>query len=175
MKNPVSLLPDFFMKEERYIAVMESPVGWLKLTSDLEYLTKIEFVKSKEKPVNHLPEILVKTQNQLTEYFNGERENFRLKLKPEGSDFQKKIWNLLLNIPFGETASYLDIAKLSGSEKNTRAVGLANGKNPIPIVIPCHRVIGSNGKLTGYAGGIEKKRWLLHHELTVSKNTGLLF
>jgi methylated-DNA-[protein]-cysteine S-methyltransferase len=112
---------------------------------------------------------------QLIEYFNGTRTEFSLNLNPEGTKFQKKIWQFVESIPFGKTVSYLDIALLSGSEKNTRAVGLANGKNPIPIIIPCHRVIGSSGKMTGYAGGIERKKWLLIHEQNIVKPAGKLF
>lgn len=163
------------MTEKRYITFLESPIGWLKLTSDSFSLLKVEFENSKGSSDNKLPEILVETKQQLNEYFSGNRTNFQLKLKPEGTEFQQKIWDLVKNVPFGKTATYLDFAKLSGSEKNTRAVGLANGKNPIPIIIPCHRIIGSNGKLTGYAGGIERKRWLLQHELTSSGTGGLLF
>ncbi len=163
------------MEQNLYTTFLESPVGWLKITADEESLLSIEFKDSKENSKNKLPEILVKTKKQLQEYFRGKRKTFQLKIRPEGTEFQKKIWELVQNVPFGKTVSYLKIAMQSGSEKNTRAVGLANGKNPIPIVIPCHRIIGSNGKLTGYAGGIEKKQWLLKHELENSENTGLLF
>jgi len=169
------LVPGFFMEKKLYTAFLESPVGWLKLTSDSEFILKVEFNNSKEPSGNKLPEILIKTKQQLTEYFSGKREKFQLEMKPSGTEFQQKIWKLVEDIPFGKTASYLEIAKLSGSEKNTRAVGLANGKNPIPIIIPCHRIIGTNGKLTGYAGGIERKRWLLQHELTRFKKPGSLF
>ena len=121
------------------------------------------------------PTILKETESQLKEYFAGDRKHFNLRLAPEGTEFQQKIWQLVEKVPFGETSSYLDIAKQSGSEKNTRAVGLANGKNPIPIIIPCHRIIGSSGKLTGYAGGLERKRWLLKHELANTTSVGRLF
>ena len=100
---------------------------------------------------------------------------FDLQVAPKGTDFQKNTWHFVENVNFGETASYLDIAVKTGSSKNTRAVGLANGKNPIPIVIPCHRIIGTNGKLTGYAGGIERKQWLLRHELDHSERKDSLF
>lgn len=98
-----------------------------------------------------------------------------MKLAPTGTEFQQKVWEQVGAIPFGETISYLGIDQKTGSAKNTRAVGLAVGKNPIVITIPCHRIIGSNGKLIGYAGGLERKRWLLYHELTNSKKPGLLF
>lgn len=163
------------MEENLHIAFWKSPIGYLKLTASSEYLIKIEFSEFHEIHNNTLSEILVITQKQLSEYFNGKRKFFNVNLKPEGSVFQKKIWNIVQDVPFGKTASYLEIAKRSGSANNTRAVGLANGKNPIPIIIPCHRIIGSNGKLTGYAGGIDRKKWLLHHELLFSENRGLLF
>lgn len=163
------------MKENIYTDYLETPVGWLKLTSDTDFLLSVKFQDSKGTADLNLPEILVKAKQQLSEYFEEKRQTFQLELQPKGTEFQKKIWNLLQKVPFGKTATYLDIAQLSGSEKNTRAVGLANGKNPIAIIIPCHRIIGTNGKLTGYAGGIERKRWLLHHELISSNNPELLF
>ncbi|WP_303919684.1 methylated-DNA--[protein]-cysteine S-methyltransferase [Draconibacterium sediminis] len=156
----------------RYI---NSPVGWLKLQSTEMALTAISFYAEKEENSAVQQKILEDTENQLQEYFAGERKDFNLQLAPEGTDFQQKIWELVQNVDYGVTASYLDIAKLSGSEKNTRAVGLANGKNPIPIIIPCHRIVGSSGKLTGYAGGLERKRWLLNHELLHTPSTTRLF
>jgi methylated-DNA-[protein]-cysteine S-methyltransferase len=102
--------------------------------------------------------------NQIIEYLCGERTNFDIKVVPQGTDFQKKVWEALLTIPYGEVASYKDIAEKIGNPKAVRAVGQANSKNPIPIIIPCHRVIGSNGKLTGYALGLDMKRKLLEIE-----------
>ncbi|MBN1984768.1 MAG: methylated-DNA--[protein]-cysteine S-methyltransferase [Prolixibacteraceae bacterium] len=163
------------MKVNIYTDYLKTPVGWLKLTSDTDFLLSVKFQNSKGTADLNLPEILEKAKQQLSEYFEGKRQTFQLELQPKGTEFQKKIWNLLQSVPFGKTATYLDIARLSGSEKNTRAAGLANGKNPIAIIIPCHRIIGTNGKLTGYAGGIERKRWLLHHELIFSNNPELLF
>ena len=156
----------------RYI---NSPVGWLKLQSSEMALTAISFDAEKAENSAVQPKILENTETQLQEYFAGERKDFNLQLAPVGTDFQQKIWKLVQNVDYGGTASYLDIAKLSGSEKNTRAVGLANGKNPIPIIIPCHRIVGSSGKLTGYAGGLERKRWLLNHELLHTPSTTRLF
>ncbi|WP_163321862.1 methylated-DNA--[protein]-cysteine S-methyltransferase [Draconibacterium mangrovi] len=154
---------------------MNSPVGWLKLQSTETALAAVSFDSEKAENSADQPNILENAESQLREYFAGERKNFNLQLAPEGTDFQQKIWELVQNVDFGATASYLDIAKLSGSEKNTRAVGLANGKNPIPIIIPCHRIVGSSGKLTGYAGGLERKRWLLNHELLHTPSTTRLF
>ncbi len=158
-----------------YYTTIQSPVGFLKITTDDMALLSVDFTDQYSEPVDFKPEILLATVLQLSEYFNGTRTEFSLNLNPEGTEFQKKIWQLVESIPYGKTVSYLDIAKLSGSEKNTRAVGLANGKNPIPIIIPCHRVIGSSGKMTGYAGGIERKKWLLLHEQNIVKPVGKLF
>ena len=107
-----------------------------------------------------LPEV----QQQLAEYFAGTRRHFDLQLKMEGTEFQRRVWNALLEIPFGETKSYGYQARRIGLPDAARAVGAANGQNPISIIVPCHRVIGANGALTGYGGGIERKRWLLAHE-----------
>lgn len=111
--------------------------------------------------------ILTQTELQLNEYFNGKRKSFDIELDPEGTDFQKKVWNELQKIPYGETISYQELATRCGSKNYSRAVGSANGKNPLPIIIPCHRVINKSGKLGGYAGGLELKRKLLELE----KNT----
>lgn len=108
--------------------------------------------------------ILPEARRQLAEYFEGRRQVFDLELKMEGTEFQKRVWNALLDIPFGETRSYGQQARHIGLPDAPRAVGAANGQNPISIIVPCHRVIGANGALTGYGGGIERKRWLLAHE-----------
>ena len=105
--------------------------------------------------------VLIETERQLTEYFSGARTDFDLPLEPHGSEFQKKVWRALTEIPFGKTSSYLDLAKAVASAKAVRAVGAANGKNPLSIIVPCHRVIGANGSLTGFAGGVEAKAKLL--------------
>lgn len=109
-------------------------------------------------------EILTQAREQLTEYFAGKRTTFELPLEALGSAFEHRVWNALRRIPFGSTISYGELAKRLGDPLQARAVGTANGKNPIPIIVPCHRVIGSNGDLTGFGGGIECKRWLLQHE-----------
>ncbi|PID44044.1 MAG: cysteine methyltransferase [Gammaproteobacteria bacterium] len=108
--------------------------------------------------------ILVQAALQFSEYFGGERQSFSVPFDAEGTDFQMRVWQALLSIPYGETWSYQSLANAINHPKATRAVGLANGKNPLSIIVPCHRVIGKNGKLAGYAGGIERKRWLLEHE-----------
>ncbi|GGB27306.1 methylated-DNA--protein-cysteine methyltransferase [Flexivirga endophytica] len=108
--------------------------------------------------------LLDEAARQLTEYFAGDRTEFDLPLHPKGTEFQQRVWRALCDIPFGRTWSYGELAQHIGSPTASRAVGLANGRNPISIVIPCHRVIGANGSMTGYGGGIERKRWLLAHE-----------
>ncbi len=168
------MVSDFFM-EAIFYTYYNSPVGWLKLTSTPDSLWSVSFEEIQGENSSEIPQFLKESVQQLDEYFKGTRKEFKLKLAPEGTDFQQKIWKLVENVNYGQTASYLDISIQSGSEKNTRAVGLANGKNPIPIIIPCHRIIGSNGKLTGYAGGLERKRWLLLHEQQHSAYSDLLF
>lgn len=114
-------------------------------------------------------------KKQMEEYFKGTRTNFDLPFIAQGTFFQEKIWKELQNIPYGATISYKELAKRIGNPKSVRAVGTANGRNPISIIIPCHRVIGSDGSLTGYGGGIDKKRWLLEHEIKWAQKPGLLF
>ncbi|WP_340114330.1 methylated-DNA--[protein]-cysteine S-methyltransferase [Maribellus mangrovi] len=161
--------------ENTFFTYLSSPVGWLKLTGNSNSLLSVSFEEMEGDGSSELPPILKKSRRQLEEYFEGIRKEFDLKLSPEGTDFQQKIWKLVTNVSYGKTATYHDISVQSGSEKSTRAVGLANGKNPIPIIIPCHRIIGSNGKLTGYAGGLERKRWLLLHEQQNSPKQDMLF
>lgn len=108
--------------------------------------------------------ILLETERQLTEYFAGKRTQFELPLEAWGTEFQMKVWRALRDIPFGQTRSYLDLARVVGSPKASRAVGIANGKNPLSIIVPCHRVVGSDGALTGFAGGLETKAKLLDLE-----------
>jgi methylated-DNA-[protein]-cysteine S-methyltransferase len=111
-----------------------------------------------------IPLILSDAVSQLKEYFEGERNDFTFKLNPRGTDFQQKVWKGLLEIPYGKTRTYLEQSKILGNVKAIRAVAAANGKNPLLIVVPCHRVIGTDGLLTGYAGGLWRKKWLLEHE-----------
>lgn len=163
------------MDKIEFILFYDSPVGILKLVSNATHLKSISFCNKKENDSEIIPEILLETINQINEYFSGKRKIFNLKTDPEGSSFQKTIWKLVLNVPYGETTSYNEISRQTGIKGNVRAVGSANGKNPLPIIIPCHRIIGSNGKLTGYSGGLERKKWLILHEKSHSKNPQLLF
>ena len=144
--------------------IVSSPLGFTKIVGDEDGIRQITVLDSQETPTDIIPEELEDCARQLAEYFDGSRQYFDLQLNPEGSDFQKEIWDLLLEIPYGKTCSYLELSKKYGDPKAIRAVAGANGKNPLWIVIPCHRVIGSKGELTGYAGGIHRKKWLLEHE-----------
>ena len=147
---------------------MTSPVGKLKLVASANALVAVLWERERPNRVKLEPmlldpyhPVLADTERQLTEYFGGARTEFDLPLEPRGSEFQKTVWRALRAIPFGTTRSYLDLAKAIGSNNAARAVGAANGKNPISIIVPCHRVIGSDGTLTGFAGGLEVKAKLL--------------
>ena len=148
---------------------LESPIGILLLAGNEKGLKFIGFPEGKGK-INPPPDWLrdekrfMNTESQLSQYFDGRRQSFDLKLAPSGTAFQLAVLDALQTIPFGETRSYLDIARQIGRPTAVRAVGAANGRNPLPIVIPCHRVIGSDGSLTGFGGGLETKRYLLQLE-----------
>lgn len=146
------------------VAYIKTPLGIAKITGNEEGLSSIIVLNSAEQLTDIIPESLEDAVYQLNEYFEGTRKRFQLDLNPEGTDFQKRVWKQLEQIPYGKTTSYLELSKSLGDVKAIRAVGAANGKNPLWIVIPCHRIIGSDGALTGYAGGIPRKRWLLEHE-----------
>jgi methylated-DNA-[protein]-cysteine S-methyltransferase len=143
-----------------------SPIGCLEIKAAQSNLLSVKFMTNDIQPDINLPncEIIEQTISQLDEYFNHNRKEFDLALHFNGSDFQVKVWKELLEIPYGITTSYGKIALKLGSFKKTRAVGFANGKNPLAIVVPCHRVIGENGDLVGYAGGLWRKKWLLELE-----------
>jgi methylated-DNA-[protein]-cysteine S-methyltransferase len=154
-----------------FYKTLKSPVGELKLVASEKGLAAILWENDNPKRVRLAPlekndchPVLLETERQLVDYFAGRREAFSLKLDFEGTEFQKKVWHALTTIPFGKTRSYGQIARQIGRPKASRAVGAANGKNPISIIAPCHRVIGSNGKLTGFAGGLEIKAQLLKLE-----------
>lgn len=144
--------------------VFETPMGRLRLTEDETGICAVEFT---EAPVTKVPpgsRYLEAGKAQLLEYFAGQRKVFDLPLALSGTDFQTRVWNALRDIPYGETRSYQQIAAAVGNPKATRAVGMANNRNPLPILLPCHRVVGKNGSLTGYAGGLERKECLLKLE-----------
>jgi len=145
-------------------AYIQTPLGITKLVGDENGLNSISVLDTDEETTEVVPEVLEDAYYQLKEYFEGNREKFNLELNPAGTEFQQRVWKALLNIPYGKTTSYLELSKTLGDVKAIRAVAAANGKNPLWIVIPCHRVIGSDGSLTGYAGGLHRKKWLLEHE-----------
>lgn len=151
---------------------IESPVGKLTLVANSNALVAVLWEREHPKRVkfgtaklHRQQPILLEAERQLAEYFSGGRVEFDLPLEPDGSEFQKKVWQLLREIPFGQTRSYRDLAKAVGSAKAARAVGAANSKNPLSIIVPCHRVVGSDGSLTGFAGGLETKAALLTLEI----------
>lgn len=158
---------------------MDSPIGNLQIQVENQKVTKVEFRPKKHKTPSNCNtadrEIFELCQQQLIEYFNGKRTSFDLPVELRGTEFQKSVWKQLEKIPFGKTISYKELAIQIGNPLSVRAVGAANGKNPVSIIIPCHRVIGSNGSLTGYGGGIERKEWLLEHEQKLASGVNLLF
>ncbi|MFS4492871.1 methylated-DNA--[protein]-cysteine S-methyltransferase [Maribacter sp. 2308TA10-17] len=152
-------------------AYISTPLGIAKLEGDTDGLSAISVLDTEETLTDVIPEVLEDAVYQLNEYFEGQRENFNLQLKPQGTPFQQGVWKELLNIPYGKTMSYLELSKKLGDVKAIRAVAAANGKNPLWIIVPCHRVIGSDGSLTGYAGGLHRKKWLLAHENPVKQGS----
>ena len=163
------------MSKEKHIK-FESPVGWLKVTEKDGAITAVNFVDGEDKGLTSTDSaVLEKAVHQLKEYFSAQRKNFDLTLNFSGTDFQKRVWTEIENIPYGKTISYMDIAKRLGDPKAVRAVGMACNKNPIAIICPCHRVIGSDGDLTGYYSGIDRKRDLLSIEnpMVFGKQTSL--
>ena len=146
-----------------YYAYFDSPIGLVEVSGTDSAILSVEFVDSEQ--VNYESNGYVKqAADQVAEYFAGHRQNFNMNLEFDGTDFQRRVWQALLSVPYGETVSYQDIANAIENPRAVRAVGAANGQNPISIVVPCHRIIGSNGQLTGYGSGLWRKEWLLNHE-----------
>ena len=150
---------------------INTPLGFTEIQGDENGISKIHVMSENVEISTKIPEELKEAVLQLQDYFDGKRTTFTFPLNPSGTDFQKKVWDELLHIPFGKTCSYLDLSKKLGDVKAIRAVASANGKNPLWIVVPCHRVIGTDGSLTGYAGGLWRKKWLLEHENPVKQET----
>ncbi|MCK7589588.1 methylated-DNA--[protein]-cysteine S-methyltransferase [Subsaxibacter sp. CAU 1640] len=151
--------------------IIKSPLGYTKISGDENGISAISILNSEETETDIIPEVLQDCVYQLQEYFEGSRKHFDLQLNPNGTSFQKKVWEQLQTIPYGKSLSYLELSKQLGDEKAIRAVANANGKNPLWIVVPCHRVIGSDGSLTGYAGGLHRKQCLLEHESPYKQQT----
>ncbi|WP_255555176.1 methylated-DNA--[protein]-cysteine S-methyltransferase [Flavobacterium sp. NKUCC04_CG] len=145
-------------------ALMSTPFGTLFLEADELGMTQIRMATIADVATENTSKYIDATQTQLTEYFEGNRQTFDLCLHPIGTDFQQKVWRELQNIPYGRAVSYLEMSKRLGNVKAIRAAASANGKNPLLIVIPCHRVIGKDGSLTGFTAGLAVKKWLLEHE-----------
>lgn len=165
------------MQEENFL--YPSPLGQIFLKVDAEYLKVASFINEEIETAKiiTLPKsaLLLKTINCLDRYFSGEDLSLHLPVQQDGTEFQQKVWKALLTIKPGFTQSYLGLSKIIGNAKAIRAVGAANGKNNIALIVPCHRVIGSNGKLIGYASGLWRKSWLLQHEAKFTKKINLLF
>jgi methylated-DNA-[protein]-cysteine S-methyltransferase len=156
-------------------AYYRSPIGILEVESSDTSVSVVSFVEREGESSKDAPPVLLQCLAELDEYFTGKRKDFSVSLDQYGTEFQKKVWNELLDIPFGKTTSYLNIAKKLSNAKSIRAVGGANGKNKIAIIVPCHRVIGNNFELVGYAGGKWRKQWLLEHEGAINIGQKTLF
>jgi methylated-DNA-[protein]-cysteine S-methyltransferase len=152
-----------------FSTVIPSPIGDLQILASEYNVTHLFFSKDMQNMMDKENNIIIEAKNQLLAYFDGSRKIFDLPLAPAGTAFQKQVWNHLQTIPFGKTISYLKMATDMGDALAIRAMASANGKNPIPLIIPCHRVIGNNGKLVGFSGGLDKKQWLLQHEGVLPK------
>lgn len=150
--------------ENIHIAYYKSPVGYIELVDESGALTAASFMDEQKNNATAITPLLEKAIQQLDDYFAGKLQQFDLPLRPAGTAFQQTVWKQLIQIPFAETITYLHMAKRLGNVKAIRAAASANGKNPLAIIIPCHRVVGADGKLTGYAGGLHRKQWLLEHE-----------
>ena len=157
--------------QETQITYYKTPIGTAKIVGDINGIQAVTVLDEDIETSKEVPVFLQECVTQLEEYFNGERASFNLTVNPKGTTFQKKVWKKLLQIPYGKTKSYLEQSKSFGDVKAVRAVAVANGKNPLWIIIPCRRVIGSDGSLIGYAGGIWCKKWLLAFENPVKQHT----
>ena len=149
---------------ETYVSYLESAIGIIEIVGNASAVTEVNFVDERQKAELPSNKILEAGAEQLKEYLNGARKEFTVPLDLEGTEFQMKVWQALQTVGYGEMVSYKTIAEAVGTPRAVRAVGAANGKNPIAIIVPCHRIIGSDGSLTGYSSGIWRKEWLLRHE-----------
>jgi len=163
---------------ELYYTYYESPIGLIKIGGTENYIAELSFIDNPDQMQHGEPgisDIIHQCTEELIEFFAGRRKQFTVPVHQEGTDFQKKVWNELLEIPFGKTISYLDVAKRMGDAKVIRAAAAANGRNRIAVIVPCHRVIGSDKSLTGYSGGLWRKKWLLQHEFRIANGVQTLF
>ncbi len=166
------------MHDNLYYTYYQSPVGMLKIGGTDHYIAELSFIDNNN-PVTHgepgISEVMHQCTEELIEFFNGKRKEFDIPVHQEGTVFQQRVWGELLNIPFGKTLSYLDLSKRLGDVKVVRAAASTNGKNKICIIVPCHRVIGSDKSLIGYSGGLWRKKWLLQHEFRILHGVQTLF
>jgi methylated-DNA-[protein]-cysteine S-methyltransferase len=168
-------------KNKIFAMLYNSPVGYISIKISEGFINEIIFVDDED--ANNSPDnlsasdkkILKKCTTQLDEYFSGERKIFEFPIKQDGTEFQQKVWSELMNIPYGKTISYLQLAQRLHNVKAIRAAASANGRNMLSIIVPCHRVIGADGSLTGYGGGLHRKKWLLDHENKYANGVSLLF
>lgn len=151
----------------KHVAYFPSPLGLLEITGDEEGVSGLRFTDVRSHASNRIHESLRECVYQLEEYFSGIRKDFGIRLNPQGTEFQQRVWKAVSEIPFGRTSTYGEIARQLGDPRSVRAVGTANGSNPVLLLIPCHRVIGSDGSMTGYNGGLHRKDWLLTHEKNI--------
>lgn len=161
-----------------YYTYYQSPVGLIKIGGTDTYINELSFIDNKEQVTYGEPgisDIIHQCTEQLIEFFNGNRRSFDIPVHQEGTEFQQKVWSELIHIPYGKTISYLDLAKRIGDVKAVRAAASTNGRNKIAIIIPCHRVIGSDKSLVGYGGGLWRKKWLLQHEFRITHGIQTLF
>lgn len=161
-----------------YTTYYHSPIGQLRISCTEQYIAEVLFHDTSQKSASktkNLPPLLIQCIEQLIQYFQGERRHFELPINQAGTPFQQGVWSELMQIPYGKTISYLDLAKRIGDAKATRAVAAANGKNNVCIIVPCHRVIGANKELVGYSGGLWRKKWLLEMEQKVAFGVQTLF
>lgn len=160
--------------------IFKTNLGSIRITADEAAVNEVHFLEDGETIAVALTSgtgnsLIQKCKEELLAYFDGQLTEFTIPVRQEGTEFQQSVWKELLEIPYGKTISYLDLSKRIGDVKAIRAVGTSNGKNKIAIIVPCHRVIGSNGSLTGYAGGLGRKQWLLEHEMKVAHGVLTLF
>ena len=171
-------MEDGVIMPDHFSTYYHSPVGLLHIAGTEEFISEVSFndrVEKTDARKKNLPPMIIQCIEELIQYFNGERRVFEVPIHQPGTAFQLDVWNELMAIPFGKTISYLELARRTGDTKATRAVASANGKNNVAIIVPCHRVIGSDRSLVGYGGGLWRKKWLLEHEMKIAYGVQTLF
>lgn len=166
--------------KDHFTSYYQSPLGLIKISGSAQCIEELIFLDTIQRPPSvsskkSLPALALQSMEQLIQYFQGERRFFDLPIHPEGTTFQQKVWQELQHIPFGKTISYLELSRRIGDTQSIRAAASANGKNPILLLVPCHRVVGSKNDLVGYSGGLWRKKWLLDHENKIANGVLTLF